>query len=70
MFKQLALSLPHVKQPTKQDFLKAATSMWQRMRIRFKWFAIKSFRKFNVDDMSAFLSWFLVGQTLWILAGT
>ncbi|CUA66859.1 Mitochondrial distribution and morphology protein 31 [Rhizoctonia solani] len=44
--------------------------MWQRMRIRFKWFAIKSFRKFNADDISAFLSWFLVGQTLWILVGT
>ncbi|KAG8731531.1 Mitochondrial distribution and morphology protein 31, mitochondrial precursor [Ceratobasidium sp. 428] len=44
--------------------------MWQRMRIRFKWFAIKSFRRFNADDMSAFLSWFLVGQTLWILIGT
>ncbi|CAE6419707.1 unnamed protein product [Rhizoctonia solani] len=70
LFRQLALSLPHVKQPTKQDFLQAATSMWQRMRIRFKWFAIKSFRKFNADDMSAFLSWFLVGQTLWILVGT
>lgn len=70
LFRQLALSLPHGKQPTKQDFLQAATSMWQRMRIRFKWFTIKSFRKFNVDDMSAFLSWFLVGQTLWILVGT
>ncbi|KAG9124680.1 Mitochondrial distribution and morphology protein 31, mitochondrial precursor [Ceratobasidium sp. 392] len=70
LFRRLALSLPHVKQPTKQDFLQAATSMWQRMRIRFKWFAIKSFRRFNADDMSAFLSWFLVGQTLWILIGT
>ncbi|CAE6532587.1 unnamed protein product, partial [Rhizoctonia solani] len=70
LFRQLALSLPHGKQPTKQDFLQAATSMWQRMRIRFKWFAIKSFRKFNADDISAFLSWFLVGQTLWILVGT
>ncbi|KAG9093112.1 Mitochondrial distribution and morphology protein 31, mitochondrial precursor [Ceratobasidium sp. UAMH 11750] len=70
LFRQLALSLPHVKQPTKQDFLQAATSMWQRMRIRFKWFAIKSFRRFNADDISAFLSWILVGQTLWILIGT
>ncbi|KAG8691741.1 Mitochondrial distribution and morphology protein 31, mitochondrial precursor [Ceratobasidium sp. 423] len=70
LFRQLALSLPHVKQPTQQDFLRAATSMWQRIRIRFKWFAIKSFRRFNADDISAFLSWFLVGQTLWILVGT
>ncbi|KAG8747839.1 Mitochondrial distribution and morphology protein 31, mitochondrial precursor [Ceratobasidium sp. 414] len=70
LFRQLALSLPHIKQPTKHDFLQAATSMWQRMRIRFKWFAIKSFRRFNADDISAFLSWILVGQTLWILVGT
>ncbi|QRV79567.1 mitochondrial distribution and morphology protein 31 [Ceratobasidium sp. AG-Ba] len=70
LFRRLALSLPHVKQPKKEDFLQAATSMWERMRIRFKWFTIKSFRKFNADDISAFLSWVLVGQTLWILIGT
>lgn len=70
LFRRLALSLPHVKQPKKEDFLQAATSMWERMRIRFKWFTIRSFRRFSADDMSAFLSWFLVGQTLWILIGT
>ncbi|PFH49738.1 hypothetical protein AMATHDRAFT_62485 [Amanita thiersii Skay4041] len=40
------------------------------MRVRFKWFTIKSFRKFNADDISAFVTWFLMSQTLWILVGT
>ncbi|KAF8160724.1 mitochondrial distribution and morphology protein family 31/32 [Crassisporium funariophilum] len=69
-FRRLALSLPHPHRPTRDDFLKVATGFWQRMRIRFKWFTIKSFRKFNADDMSAFITWFVMSQTLWILVGT
>ncbi|KDQ21497.1 hypothetical protein BOTBODRAFT_168755 [Botryobasidium botryosum FD-172 SS1] len=69
-FRQLALSVPHIHRPTRDDLLKLTPNFWQRARIRFKWFTIKSFRKFNADDMSAFFSWFLVGQTLWILVGT
>lgn len=40
------------------------------MRIRLKWFTIRGWRRFNTDDLSAFLSWFVVGNTLWILIGT
>lgn len=69
-FRRLALSLPPMQRPTRDDFLKVATSFWQRLRIRFKWFTIKSFRKFDADDMSAFFTWFLMSQTLWILVGT
>ncbi|KAF8813875.1 hypothetical protein BYT27DRAFT_7180650 [Phlegmacium glaucopus] len=69
-FRRLALSLPHPHRPTRDDFLNVATGFWQRMRIRFKWFTIKSFRKFNADDISAFITWFLMSQTLWILIGT
>ena len=69
-FRRLALSLPHPHRPTRDDFLKVATGFWQRMRIRFKWFTIKSFRKFNADDISAFITWFVMSQTLWILIGT
>jgi mitochondrial distribution and morphology protein 31 len=69
-FQRLALSLPHLHRPTRDDFLKVATGFWQRMRIRFKWFTIKSFRKFNADDISAFITWFVMSQTLWILIGT
>lgn len=69
-FKRLALSLPHLPRPTQDDFLNVTTSFWQRIRIRFKWFTIKSFRKWNADDISAFFTWFLMTQTVWILVGT
>jgi distribution and morphology protein 31 len=70
LFRRLALSLPHLPRPTKDDFLNVTTSFWQRTRIRFKWFTIKSFRKWNADDISAFFTWFLMTQTVWILVGT
>ncbi|KAG5648459.1 hypothetical protein DXG03_003070 [Asterophora parasitica] len=69
-FRRLALSVPHPHTPTRDDLLSVATGFWQRTRIRFKWFTIKSFRKFNADDMSAFFTWFLFSQTIWILIGT
>jgi distribution and morphology protein 31 len=68
--RRLAMSLPHLHRPTRDDFLKVASGFWQRARIRFKWFTIKSFRKFNADDISAFVTWFLTAQFLWIFIGT
>ena len=69
-FRKLAELVPHPHKPTRDDLLNVATTFWQRLRIRFKWFTVRSFRKFNADDISAFISWFLVSQTLWILIGT
>jgi distribution and morphology protein 31 len=69
-FRRLAMSLPHPHRPTRDEFLSVATGFWQRLSIRFKWFTIKSFRKFNADDISAFVTWFLMSQTLWIFVGT
>ncbi|KAG6831766.1 hypothetical protein H0H92_007918 [Tricholoma furcatifolium] len=69
-FRRLASSVPHPHAPTRDDLLNVATGFWQRLRIRFKWFTIKSFRKFNADDISAFFTWFLFSQTIWILVGT
>ncbi|KAE9391909.1 hypothetical protein BT96DRAFT_864631, partial [Gymnopus androsaceus JB14] len=69
-FRQLALSLPHLHRPTQEDFLRVADGFWQRLRIRFKWFTIKSFRKFNADDISGIVTWVLMSQTIWILVGT
>jgi hypothetical protein len=69
-YRRLAQSLPHLQRPTRDDFLKVASGFWQRLRIHFKWFTIKSFRRFNADDISAFVTWFLMSQTLWILVGT
>lgn len=68
--RRLALSLPHLHRPTRDELLNVANGFWQRTRIRFKWFTIKSFRKFNADDISAFVTWFLMSQALWIFIGT
>ncbi|THY60121.1 hypothetical protein D6C97_03837 [Aureobasidium pullulans] len=62
--------LPHLHRPTKEELLAAATSFWQRLGIRFKWFSIKSARPFNTDDISAFISWILFGHILWVILGT
>ena len=69
-FRRLAQSLPHVSRPSRDDFLNAANGFVQRMRVRVRWFFIRNFRKFNADDISAFVTWFLVGHGLWILIGT
>ena len=68
--RRLAMSVPNIHRPTRDDLLKVADGFWQRARIRFRWFTIKSFRKFNADDISAFVTWFLMSQTIWILVGT
>ncbi|OBZ70871.1 Mitochondrial distribution and morphology protein 31, partial [Grifola frondosa] len=69
-FRRLALSLPHLHRPSRDDFLNAANGFWQRARVRFKWLTIRSFRKYNADDLSAFFTWFLMSQTLWLFVGT
>ena len=69
-FRRLAQSLPHVSRPSRDDFLNAANGFVQRMRVRVRWFFIRNFRKFNADDISAFVTWVLVGHGIWILIGT
>lgn len=59
-----------VHRPTKDQLLAAATSFWQRLKIRWKWFSIRSWRRFNTDDWTAFGSWLIVGNTIWIIIGT
>jgi distribution and morphology protein 31 len=61
---------PHLHRPTRDELLSVATGFWQRFRIRFKWFTIRSFRKFNADDISAFVTLLLFSQTVWMLVGT
>lgn len=58
---ELSHNLPH--RLTKEDLLNAAESWWQRLRIRLKWFFIRGWRRFNTDDLSAFFSWFVVGNS-------
>lgn len=65
--------LPNIGQihrPTKEELLAAATGFWARLKIRFKWFSIRSARPFNIDEIGAFFSWILVGHVLWIILGT
>jgi distribution and morphology protein 31 len=60
--------LPH--RPTKEELLAAATGFWSRLKVRFKWFSIRSSRPWNIDDWSAFVSWFVLGNIVWMLVGT
>jgi distribution and morphology protein 31 len=60
--------MPH--RPTKEELLGAATGFWSRLKVRFKWFSIRSVRPWNIDDWSAFVSWFVLGNIVWILVGT
>lgn len=62
--------LPHMQRPTKEELLAAATGFWARLKVRFKWFSIRSVRPFNADEIGAFFSWFLLGHVLWIILGT
>lgn len=62
--------LPYIHRPTKEELLAAANGFWSRLKVRFKWFSIRSVRPFNVDEIGAFLSWFLLGHVLWIVLGT
>ena len=60
--------IPH--RPTKEELLAAATGFWERLKVRFKWFSIRSMRPWNADEWGAFVSWFLFGHLVWILVGT
>lgn len=63
-------NIPHMHRPTKEELLAAATGFWSRLKVRFKWFSIRSVRPFNVDEIGAFFSWVLLGHVLWIILGT
>lgn len=56
--------------PSKEELLAAATGFWSRLKIRFKWFSIRSARPFNADEISALFSWIVLGHVLWIIVGT
>ena len=70
---QLINRLPNISnihRPTKEELLAAATGFWSRLKVRFKWFSIRSARPFNADEIGAFVSWVLLGHVLWIILGT
>jgi distribution and morphology protein 31 len=68
--KNLMDRLPHMHRPTREELLAAATGFGSRLKVRFKWFSIRSVRPFNMDEIGAFFSWFLLGHVLWVILGT
>ncbi|OOQ86083.1 Mitochondrial distribution and morphology protein 31 [Penicillium brasilianum] len=62
--------MPHLHRPTKEELLSAATGFWSRLRVRFKWFSIRSVRPFSLDEIAALFSWVLLGHVVWVVVGT
>ena len=62
--------ISHMHLASKEELLAAASSAWERMKIRFKWITIRQVRPYTFDEISAFLSALLVGHLLWIILGT
>lgn len=56
--------------PSKEDLLRFSQGFWTRLRIRFKWFTIRGFRRFNADDISAFFTLGGLGTVIFIIVGT
>ena len=63
-------SIAQIHRPTKEELLAAAEGFWSRLKVRFKWFSIRSVRPFNIDEIGAFFSWVLLGHVLWVILGT
>ena len=65
--------LPHMTnlhRPSKEELLAAATGFWSRLKVRFKWFSIRSVRPYNFDEITALFSWVLLGHVVWVVVGT
>ncbi|EHA19246.1 hypothetical protein ASPNIDRAFT_49989 [Aspergillus niger ATCC 1015] len=62
--------MPHLHRPTKEELLAAANGFWSRLKVRFKWFSIRSVRPFNLDEITALFSWVLLGHVVWVVLGT
>lgn len=62
--------MPHLHPPTKEELLSAATGFWSRLKVRFKWFSIRSVRPFNLDEITALFSWVILGHVVWVVVGT
>ena len=62
--------MSYIHRPTKEELLAAATGFWSRLKMRFKWFSIRSGRPFNSEEIFAIVSWLFLGHMLWIILGT
>lgn len=64
LIQQSSIPIKANYRPSKEELLGAASSWWERLRIRIKWFTIRGWRRFNTDDLSAFASWFVLGNSM------
>ena len=63
-------NMTHLHRPTKEELLSAANGFWSRLKVRFKWFSIRSMRPFSLEEMTALFSWVLLGHIVWVVVGT
>ncbi|GAA5973196.1 hypothetical protein JCM21900_005814, partial [Sporobolomyces salmonicolor] len=70
--RRVAASLPtaHGRPPSRDQLLALTSSFFERLKIRFKWATIRSYRRFRVDDWSAFFSVGILGTLGWFLLKT
>lgn len=54
----------------KHKLLSQATGPISRLLIHIKWPLKRSNKPFSIDDISAFFSWLVMGNVLWIILGT
>ncbi|KAI4259433.1 MAG: hypothetical protein LQ352_000741 [Teloschistes flavicans] len=50
-------NINHIHRPSKEELLAAATGFWSRLKVRFKWFSIRSGRPFNIDEIETLARW-------------
>lgn len=55
---------------TKSHLLLNTKNPISRMLVHIKWPLIRNNRPFSIDDISAFISWMVMGNVLWIILGT
>lgn len=65
-----ALQTPAGRPPPKEQLLSLTNSFFERLKIRFKWATIRSYRRFRADDYSAFFSFGILGTLGWFLLST
>lgn len=70
--RRMAVNLPSKpgRPPSRDELLALTSSFFQRLRIRFKWATIRSYRRFRSDDYSAFFSLGIMGTLGWFLIST
>ncbi|KAI5296628.1 Mitochondrial distribution and morphology protein 31, mitochondrial precursor [Ascosphaera acerosa] len=53
-----------------QTTAQVSVSFFSRLRVRFKWFSIRSVRPYTFDEVAALFSWVLIGHALWFIFAT